>query len=411
MGGPFQLHIYCDKSNASFGARVEHVEKVIREMYTNFVKSLSKKESASFPNLGKFRILDLREGHFQADINLHLDFPVLSAVPWANVNVCVRRLGDNQWCDAYEKNTLYKGIDQVVSETDLSSAELCDSVFISVFRNALERRPKSGVIHCPPVIAVEDCPSISIITPTYNRRAMIDIAFHNLLSTDYPHSKIEWVVVEDAERTDDMISDKIINFQMNAKEITVKYIPIQGRLTIGEKRNIGIEKSSHDIILFMDDDDHYPVTSIRRRVSWLVKGRRGGEEGSECTVCTQIALYDLKRGVSAVNVPPWNLQFAQRISEATLTFKKSFWESRKFSHVSMAEGEEWISGRENDVLEMPPQQIIVAFTHDKNASSRRIPPVDAKVSCFWGFPKEYLIFIHKLAGVEIVEDNAKKSSK
>jgi hypothetical protein len=52
-------------------------------------------------------------------------------------------------------------------------------------------------------------------------------------------------------------------------------------------------------------------------------------------------------------------------------------------------------------MEMPPQQIIVAFSHGANQSSRRIPPTDQKLSCFWGFPKEFLIFIHGLAGVEI----------
>ena len=49
---------------------------------------------------------------------------------------------------------------------------------------------------------------------------------------------------------------------------------------------------------------------------------------------------------------------------------------------------------------MPPQQIIVAFSHGGNKSSRRIPPENP--ACFWGFPKEYLIFIHKLADVNLV---------
>jgi hypothetical protein len=110
--------------------------------------------------------------------------------------------------------------------------------------------------------------------------------------------------------------------------------------------------------------------------------------------------------VSAVNVPPFDLPLAQRVSEATLTFKKSAWLERKFPHVSMAEGEDWISGREDQVIEMPPQQIIVAFSHGGNQSSRRIPPTDSQPACFWGFPKEYLLFIHKLAGVEVEEDTS-----
>lgn len=42
-----------------------------------------------------------------------------------------------------------------------------------------------------PILQIADCPPISIITPTYNRKHLIDIAFHNLLISDYPQEKIE----------------------------------------------------------------------------------------------------------------------------------------------------------------------------------------------------------------------------
>jgi glycosyltransferase involved in cell wall biosynthesis len=219
---------------------------------------------------------------------------------------------------------------------------------------------------------------------------------------------IEWIVVEDNEDSTLMASEKIMNFQVNNPEIQVKYIPIQGRMTIGQKRNIGVEHCTNEIVLFMDDDDHYPVTSFRRRVAWLTK--RYADE-YKIAFCTTIALYDLNRGVSAVNVPPYGLGLGKRISEATLTFRKSAWIERKFDDVSVAEGENWITGRESSCIELPPQQIIVAFSHGGNKSSRRIPPIDVKeVACFWGFPKEYLVFIHGLAGVEI-ENAAASSSK
>jgi glycosyltransferase involved in cell wall biosynthesis len=247
----------------------------------------------------------------------------------------------------------------------------------------------------------------------------MDIAFHNLMATDYPKNKIEWIVIEDNEDSTQMASEKVVNFQVNNPEIQVKYVPIQGRMTIGQKRNIGVENATNEIVLFMDDDDHYPVTSLRRRVAWLTKGYRNADSSmpdarASIAFCTTIALYDLVRGVSAVNVPPWGLGLGKRISEATLTFYKSAWLSRKFDDVSVAEGETWITGREGLCIEMPPQQVIVAFTHRGNSSSRRVPPADAKeIACFWGFPKEYLMFIHKLAGIEVEEEKGKggKSAK
>jgi hypothetical protein len=271
------------------------------------------------------------------------------------------------------------------------------------------RQPKKGVVHCPPILHVEDCPPITIITPTYNRKRLIEIAFHNLLATDYPQNKMEWIVIEDNEKTPHMASEKIIQFQVQAPAIQLKYIPIEGRMSIGEKRNLAIQQATHDIILFMDDDDHYPVTSFRRRVAWLTKGAVCGKSDKRIACCTTLALYDLMKGISAVNVPPFDIPFSQRISEATLTFRKSAWEERPFPHVSLSEGENWIAGREDQVIEIPPQQIIVAFSHGTNQSSRRIPP-DTEPSCFWGFPKEYLIFVHGLVGVQI-EDDSTSSKK
>ena len=280
---------------------------------------------------------------------------------------------------------------------------LCDKAtpfFESIQRLVLERGPKKGIYYCPPILQIEDCPPISIITPTYNRKNLIEIAFHNLLATDYPQDKIEWVVIEDNEKTPHMASEKIIDFQIQVPGIRIKYIPIEGRMTIGEKRNHAIEHSTHDILLFMDDDDHYPSTSFRRRVAWLTKGMKYGINGANIVCCTTLALYDLKRGTSAVNVPPFDLPLSQRISEATLTFRREAWLTRKFPHVSIAEGENWIQGREDQVIEIPPQQIIVAFTHGANQSSRSVPPNETP-SCFWGFPKEYLMFIHGLVGVQV----------
>ena len=275
----------------------------------------------------------------------------------------------------------------------------------------LSRRPEKGVFHCPPLLQLDDCPPITIVTPTYNRKQLIEIAFHNLLSTDYPQHRIEWIVIEDNEKTPHLAADKIIDFQIQVPQIRLKYIPIEGRMSIGEKRNCAIREATHDIILFMDDDDHYPPTSFRRRVAWLMKGVKRGETSQSIACCTTLALYDLKNGTSAVNVPPFDIPFAQRVSEATLTFKKSAWEERPFPHVSIAEGEGWLEGREDQVIEIPPQQIIVAFTHGTNQSSRRIPPTEQPPSCFWGFPKEYLVFIHGLAGVQVEEDTRPTYSK
>jgi hypothetical protein len=235
------------------------------------------------------------------------------------------------------------------------------------------------------ILSDEELPKISVVTLTYNRKKFLDLAFHNIIITDYPKDKIEWVIVDDSDDPEQQASDKIIKFGRENGPLTMTYIPLAKR-TIGRKRNVGI---------FRAENDHYPASSFRRRVSFLLTH----PWKPQAAVCTTIACYDLVHGISAVNTPPWNLGLSKRVSEATLTFYKSFWEARNFPKVNMAEGDEFLEGRDS-VVEMPPQQIIVAMSHGTNSTTRRFP-TGGSPSCFWGFPKEFLTFLHGLVGVQV----------
>lgn len=355
-----------------------------------------------------------------SDITIHLDIPIGVYVPWSRSTLLLLRspeLVQNAAAAirAYSKRvTLIFARDSATVEAatalGLSSVRLwSDLSLFSVIQQLQDTFQSADASWktLPPVLTPEECPPISVITLTYNRRKFIDLAAHNLMITDYPKEKIEWVIIEDSDDVAEQASDLIMKLARGAAPMSVTYIPCEKRKTIGQKRNEAILRAQNDIILMMDDDDHYPVTSFRRRVAWLLKH----PQQPQAVACTTIACYDLLRGTSSVNIPPFTLSTAQRISEATLTFRKAWWEARQFPEdAKIAEGEGFVAGRENDLLEIPPQQILVAMTHGKNVSSRRAPAADAKPSCFWGFPKEFLIFLHGLAGVQVEEDTSGPSS-
>jgi hypothetical protein len=259
----------------------------------------------------------------------------------------------------------------------------------------------------PPLLNQADCPPISVVTLLYNRRKFFDLACHNIMISDYPKDKVEWIIVEDSDDPAESSADMVKAVAAKSDPLKVVYVPLKSRAPVGEKRNIGAATASHDIILMMDDDDHYPETSFRRRVAWLT----GHSWKPSIVGCTTIACYDLLKGISAVNSPPNLIPLGQRVSEATLAFYKSWWEQNRFdSAVQIGEGESFLTGREGQFLELAPQQIIVAFSHNKNASGRRIPSDEGvKPGCFWGFPPEYLEFIHGLAGVKIVRESKNSS--
>jgi hypothetical protein len=274
------------------------------------------------------------------------------------------------------------------------------TTFQSAWRKLVPIVPRPAALkYLPPKLNIADCPPISVVTLVYNRKKFFDLACHSMMITDYPKDKIEWVVVDDSDDPAEQNSDRIVAVGNAAPPMKFVYVPLKRKTVVSEKRNLGVAAATNPIVLFVDDDDHYPETSFRRRVAWLILH----PWQPKCVAATTIACYDLLKGISAVNVPPNDIPFSQRASEATLTFYRTFWEEKGFpKDILVGEGEGFLQGREEMCLEIPPQQIIVAFSHGKNVSSRRVPSdADVKPGCFWGFPKDFVVFIHGLAGVTV----------
>ena len=246
----------------------------------------------------------------------------------------------------------------------------------------------------PPVTSQSDCPNISVLTLTYNRRNFIDLAFLNILVSDYPKSKIQWVVVEDSDDPLLSSSDKIKQFESRDPGIEITYVPMTKKRSIGYKRNKAVQAAKYDICVNMDDDDVYPESSFRRRVSWLMAYPEVKVAG-----CTMIAMYDLQQGISAVNTPPWALKQCERVSEASFCFWKSYALEHPFPDQQQSEGETFVPQDER-FMEIPPQQVLVALNHGKNTSNRVIAG-RAETGCFWGWDKQFITWVHGLVGVQV----------
>ena len=353
-------------------------------------------------------------GYTAAEANYVGAFTILNTLPVYNVytdnpNVSWINTSTSKTSEKYvyasfvqDTSKIAEGLIEAMEKfsTFTSTPILTQDKFQKNLIEIFERLPEKKKTVLPPILERKDCPEISVVTLLYNRRRFFELARHNMLLTDYPKNKIQWIIVDDSDIVEEQASDKIIQTIEQFTGMDIHYVPLTHKTPISKKRNIGVTHCSNDIILFMDDDDHYPQTSFRRRVAWLTKHPMK----PRATCCTTIACYDLIKGVSAVNCPPFDIPLGQRISEATLTFYKSWFDQRSFDNdIQVGEGDSLVSGRESEVLEIPPQQIIVAFSHGKNTSSRRIPSAEnVTPSCFWGFPKEYLTFIHELAGMKVV---------
>jgi len=228
-----------------------------------------------------------------------------------------------------------------------------------------------------------DLPDVSILTITRDRRAFMPLAKYSYMIQSYPEDKLEWVIIDDGE---DSIEDTLIGVS------NVKYVKCSPGMTISEKRNLAVESAMYDVLVTMDDDDVYPNNSVLQRVAMMSM-----EPKKECGFCTTIPCYDITKFNSFMNVPPTVLGMADRVSEATLTFTRKFWEEGKFDNaIHIGEGNAFIRGREQMCREISPQDVIVSLIHPKNTSSRKSPEITDANGCHYGFNEQLFAMVTQI---------------
>lgn len=228
----------------------------------------------------------------------------------------------------------------------------------------------------------DELPDVSIVCVTRDRRIFMPILKYCYMIQSYPEEKMELVIVDDG---DDPIEDTLFGVP------NVTYVRLDEKKTIGEKRNIGVQKAMYDVIAFMDDDDVYPNNSILERVAMMLKS-----PSKECSFCTTIPCYDIAKYCSFMNSPPMVLPMSERVSEATLTFTRKFWEERPFGDTQIGEGDAFIRGREHMCRELSPQEVIVSLVHPKNTSSRKVPEFKEPNGCHFGFNEKLFAMVSEI---------------
>jgi len=266
---------------------------------------------------------------------------------------------------------------------DLYESRHADFVqrFKGVLTQSLSGLPKYSLQERLP--KEETLPKVSVVTITRDRRAFIPLAKYCFLAQGYPEEKLEWVIVDDGK---DQIKDLVSDLP------NVKYVLVDEPMTIGAKRNLGVQSASHDMLVMMDDDDVYPNNSLLTRVAFML-----AEPKKSCVFSTTIPCYDIHKTTSFMNVPPNTLPMRERVSEATLAFTRAFWEEQKFPDEQIAEGGAFIRGREQMCREVSPQDVIVSLVHSKNTSSRKTPAGEAN-GCHYGFSDDLFTLVSEIGG-------------
>lgn len=261
-----------------------------------------------------------------------------------------------------------------------------------IVERAVRNTHASGLPVAPPRGSMP--PKVAVVTLTRNRSDWWGNMVQNITRCSWPSSRLEWILLDDSDDGGAALAGKVAELSAKAPFV-IRHLPVASReATLGEKRNEAVRAAGADceVFVMMDDDDHYPAGSVATRVSWL----SGCAGGLGAVYCSTIPMYDVRRYVSAMNVPPLGLSPAERVSEATLAFTRRFWEARGFPATGIAEGEGFLVGRDAETREIPPVGVIVSFIHKGNTTARRVPEEQEANGCHYGFKDDYFTYLHTI---------------
>jgi glycosyltransferase involved in cell wall biosynthesis len=94
-------------------------------------------------------------------------------------------------------------------------------------------------------------PTVSVITPTYNRRLFLPMLIHLYREQSYPKELRELIILDDSPESNEDLIPK--------DDTSIRYYYQKDKMTLGEKRNKLNELAKGDVIVCFDDDDyHFP---------------------------------------------------------------------------------------------------------------------------------------------------------
>lgn len=200
---------------------------------------------------------------------------------------------------------------------------------------------------------------VSVVTPTYNRRAFIPILIQLYRNQTFPKEKMEWIIIDDGR-------DKVEDLFAEAAQTlpNLRYIYVDEKMRIGAKRNRLNREAMGQIIVSMDDDDYYPATRIETIVQQFKKYPRVNLAGS-----SEMNLYytDTKK---IYIVGPYGPNHA---TNGTMAWRKSYSDTHLYDeYVTRAEEVSFLENYHHPMIQLKPAESIMVICHGDNTVDKKI---------------------------------------
>lgn len=200
---------------------------------------------------------------------------------------------------------------------------------------------------------------VTVVTPTYNRRAFLPALIQIYRQQTFPKEKMEWIILDDGR---DKVEDV---FEEAAKTIpNVRYIRVEEKMRIGAKRNRLNREARGAIIIAMDDDDYYPPDRVAHVVAQYKKFPKIQLAGS-----SEMHLYNTDTQKIYVTGP-----FGPRhATNGTMAWRKTYSDTHLYNEfVTHAEEESFLENYRHPMIQLDPRKTILVLCHSDNTVDKSV---------------------------------------
>jgi glycosyltransferase involved in cell wall biosynthesis len=205
-------------------------------------------------------------------------------------------------------------------------------------------------------------PFVSILTPTYNRRAFLPTLIECYSRQTYPLTQMEWIVYDDGT---DSVNDI---FEEASKRIpNIRYYRSDTKRTIGAKRNFLNDKATGDICIAMDDDDYY----FPDRVAHVVYRFRS-KPMIDLAGSSELYYFFHDVGGPSGSIYRFGPLHPNHATNGTLAYRIRYARTHRYDEtVSHAEEPSFLDDYKHPMIQLDPFKTMIVMAHNRNTYDKK----------------------------------------
>jgi glycosyltransferase involved in cell wall biosynthesis len=208
-------------------------------------------------------------------------------------------------------------------------------------------------------LAQTTIPEVSILTPTFNRRALFPQLVRCVLGQTWLSSShtMEWIILDDGT---DPVEDLLPS---SGPKLSIRYERLASRLPLGEKRNRLHAMARAEIAIYFDDDDYHFPDRVLHSMQTLKRHPKALAAG-----CSELPVWFLPEDKLHIFGP----FSASHATCGTMAVRRKLFARRSFEPSAMsAEESVFLDGWRVPLVQLDPWRVILCIAHARNTVEKR----------------------------------------